>query len=137
MIKVDSLIKILEKNHSNFFTGVPDSILKQLSIYLQKKNKKQHIVASNEGAAISIGIGHYLSTKKIPCIYMQNSGLSNSLNPLISIANKNSKAKKDKEDKIQKSIDSGSIKKELAPKRNQSGEFGMNKGGLMKRNRIK
>ena len=88
MIKVDSLIKILEKNHSNFFTGVPDSILKQLSIYLQKKNKKQHIVASNEGAAISIGIGHYLSTKKIPCIYMQNSGLSNALNPLISIANK-------------------------------------------------
>ena len=55
----------------------------------------------------------------------------------ISIANKNSKAKKDKEDKIQKSIDSGSIKKELAPTRNQSGEFGMNKGGLMKRNRIK
>ena len=87
MIKVNSLIKILEKNNSDFFTGVPDSVLKQLSIYLQKKNKKQHIVASNEGAAVSIGIGHYLSTKKIPCIYMQNSGLSNALNPLISIAN--------------------------------------------------
>ena len=41
MIKVNSLIKILEKNHSNFFTGVPDSVLKQLSIYLQRKNKKQ------------------------------------------------------------------------------------------------
>ena len=51
----------------------------------------------------------------------------------ISIANKNSKAKKDKEDKIQKSIDSGSIKKELAPTRNQSGEFGMKKGGLIAR----
>ncbi len=88
MIKVNSLIKVLKKNHNNFFTGVPDSVLKELSNYLQKKKKKQHIIASNEGAAVSIGIGHYLSTKKIPCIYMQNSGLSNALNPLISIANK-------------------------------------------------
>jgi phosphonopyruvate decarboxylase len=86
MIKINSLINTLKKNNSNFFTGVPDSVLKELSIYLQKKNKKNHILATNEGSAVSIGIGHYLSTKKIPCIYMQNSGLSNALNPLISIA---------------------------------------------------
>ena len=49
-------------------------------------NTDEHVIATNEGSAISIGIGHYLSTKKIPCIYMQNSGLSNALNPLISIA---------------------------------------------------
>lgn len=88
MIKVNSLINLLKKNKINFFTGVPDSNLKELSIYLQSKNKDQHIIASNEGAAVSIGIGYYLSSKKIPCIYMQNSGLSNALNPLISIANK-------------------------------------------------
>ena len=88
MVKIESLIKVLKKNNSNFFTGVPDSILKELSIYLQPKSKKNHIIASNEGAAISIGIGNYLSTKKIPTIYMQNSGLSNALNPMISIANK-------------------------------------------------
>ena len=52
------------------------------------KNDKKHKLATTEGAAVSIGIGHYLSTKKIPCIYMQNSGLSNALNPLISIAHK-------------------------------------------------
>ena len=86
MIKAKSLINILKRNNSNFFTGVPDSVLKELSLYLQNKTKKNHIIASNEGSAISIGIGHYLSTKKIPCIYMQNSGLSNALNPLISIA---------------------------------------------------
>ncbi len=86
MIKTKSLVNILIKNNSNFFTGVPDSVLKELSIYLQNKTKKNHVIASNEGSAISIGIGHYLSTKKIPCIYMQNSGLSNALNPLISIA---------------------------------------------------
>ena len=87
MIEVKSLIKILKKNQSDFFTGVPDSILKNLSIYLQQKTKKNHILAVNEGA-VSVGIGYHLSTKKIPCIYMQNSGLSNALNPLISIANK-------------------------------------------------
>ena len=35
------------------------------------KSIKKHIIASNEGSAVSIGIGHYLSTKKIPTIYMQ------------------------------------------------------------------
>jgi len=71
LIKIKSLINILKKNNSNFFTGVPDSVLKELSIYLQPKNKRQHVIASNEGAAVSIGIGHYLSTKRIPCIYLQ------------------------------------------------------------------
>src|SRR5210317_1968839 len=85
MIKVSTLINLLKKNKSNFYTGVPDSVLKELSYSLQGI-KKNHVVATNEGAAVSIGIGHYLSTKKIPVIYMQNSGLSNALNPLISIA---------------------------------------------------
>ncbi len=88
MIKVKSLIKLLNKNKSDFFTGVPDSVLKELSETLQNHNKKKHIIATSEGSAISIGIGHYLSTKKVPVIYMQNSGLSNALNPLISIAHK-------------------------------------------------
>ena len=87
MIKVNSLIKLLKKNNSTFFSGVPDSVLKELSFYLT--NKKNHFIATSEGAAVSLGIGHYLSTKKIPSIYMQNSGLSNALNPLISIAHKN------------------------------------------------
>ena len=88
MIKVNSLIKLLKKKDINFFTGVPDSVLKELSNTLQNYNKKKHLIAVNEGAAVSLGIGYYLSTKKIPCIYMQNSGLSNALNPLISIAHK-------------------------------------------------
>jgi len=89
MIDLRSLIKILEKNKSNFYTGVPDSVLKELSKYLQKKNNKNHIIATNEGSAVSIGIGYYLATKRIPIVYMQNSGLSNAINPLISVANKN------------------------------------------------
>jgi len=88
MIKVNSLINLLKKNNSNFFTGVPDSVLKELSSFLQNKFKNNHIIATNEGSAVSLGIGYYLSTKRVPCIYMQNSGLSNALNPLISIAHK-------------------------------------------------
>ena len=64
MIKINSLINTLKKNNSNFYTGVPDSVLKELSIYLQKKSKKNHVIATNEGSATSIAIGHYLSTKK-------------------------------------------------------------------------
>ena len=86
MIEVKSLVNLLKKNNSNFYTGVPDSVLKELSFTLRNKGKKNHIIATSEGSAVSIGIGHYLSTKKVPCIYMQNSGLSNALNPLISIA---------------------------------------------------
>ena len=85
MINVDSLIKILSKNES-IFTGVPDSVLKEFSNKLKDKDKKSHVIATNEGAAVSMGIGHYLSTKKIATVYMQNSGLSNAMNPLISIA---------------------------------------------------
>ena len=64
MIEVKSLINLLKKNKTNFFTGVPDSVLKELSSSLQNINKNNHIIATNEGAAVSIGIGHYLSTKK-------------------------------------------------------------------------
>ena len=89
MIEVKNLINTLKKNKIDFFTGVPDSILKNFSTHLEKYPKKKHVIAANEGSATSIGIGHYLSLKKIPCVYMQNSGLSNAINPLISIAGKN------------------------------------------------
>ena len=36
MIKVNTLINLL-KNKCDFFTGVPDSVLKELSVSLQKK----------------------------------------------------------------------------------------------------
>ena len=78
----------MKKNNINFFSGVPDSVLKELSLIIDNMKKTKHIIASNEGSAVSIGIGHYLATKQVPCIYMQNSGLSNAMNPLISIAHK-------------------------------------------------
>ena len=41
MIKVTSLINLLKKNKSDFFTGVPDSVLKELSFSLQNIEKKK------------------------------------------------------------------------------------------------
>ena len=73
MILIEDLFNILKKNKISFFTGVPDSILKNFSNYFNKLDKNKHIIAVNEGSAVSIGIGKYLSTKKISCVYFQNS----------------------------------------------------------------
>ena len=88
MIEAEKIIKILKKNKINFYTGIPDSILKNLSKALSGYNKNNHIIATNEGSAASLGIGYHLSTKKIPAIYLQNSGLGNIVNPIVSIAHK-------------------------------------------------
>ena len=88
MIFVEEFVKLLQNSKINFFSGVPDSCLKEFTFYLNKFKKKKHLIAANEGSAVSIGIGYYLSTKKVPLIYMQNSGLGNAINPLISIAHK-------------------------------------------------
>ena len=85
MIDSKYFIKSLKKKGIDFFCGVPDSVLKNISNILENYKTSNHIVASNEGSAIAIGAGYYLSKKKIPAIYMQNSGLGNAINPLTSI----------------------------------------------------
>ena len=87
MIKVSDFYNELTKNDINFFTGVPDSLLKNICGYISDVTPKEnHIIAANEGGAIGIGIGYNLATGKIPFIYMQNSGLGNTINPLLSLA---------------------------------------------------
>ena len=75
MVFVENLLQTLKKNKISFFSGVPDSVLKHLSTILSKYNSKNHKLAVNEGSAVAMGIGHYLATKQVPCVYMQNSGL--------------------------------------------------------------
>jgi phosphonopyruvate decarboxylase len=70
-------------------TGVPDSTLKQFCDGLQNYNGRlKHYVPANEGAAVGIAVGTYLATGKPACIYLQNSGIGNTVNPLASLANK-------------------------------------------------
>ena len=70
----------------DFFTGVPDSLLKNFTNCLFENIDKKNIIAPNEGSAVGLAIGSYLSTQKTPLVYMQNSGLGNALNPIISLA---------------------------------------------------
>lgn len=44
------------------------------------------MVPPNEGAAVGLAAGSYLA-KRPACVYMQNSGIGNIVNPLTSIAN--------------------------------------------------
>lgn len=89
MINSEYFVKELLKNDIDFFSGVPDSLLKNVCYYIEDNiPKKQHIIAANEGNALSIGIGYHLATNKVPLIYMQNSGLGNIVNPLMSLADK-------------------------------------------------
>ena len=81
-------LRILKKNGIEFFSGVPDSLLKDFLISLESKVKKNfHVIAANEGNAIGIATGYHLATGNVPLVYMQNSGLGNCINPLTSLTN--------------------------------------------------
>ena len=86
MINVEELLKLLKRKNIDFLCGVPDSVLKEFSNLIKSYKSFRHVVAANEGNAIGVGVGFYLSTKKIPCIYFQNSGLGNAINPLASLS---------------------------------------------------
>ena len=60
--------------------GIPDSCLKRLlSYFAATKPVSEHLVTANEGAAVALAAGYYLSTRKIALAYMQNSGFANAL----------------------------------------------------------
>jgi len=73
----------------DFYTGVPDSLLQPLcdTLYARFGVSGNHIVAANEGAAAGLAAGHYIATGKPALVYMQNSGIGNAANPVISLLN--------------------------------------------------
>lgn len=88
-MKHESFIDALRKNGISFFTGVPDSLLKDLLAYVEDKvPASDRITAANEGNAVAIAAGYHLATGKVAAVYMQNSGLGNATNPLVSLADK-------------------------------------------------
>jgi len=77
----------LVKSGVEFFTGVPDSLLSPLCACIaEHATEDKHIITANEGAAIALAAGNYLATAKPSLVYMQNSGLGNAINPLLSLA---------------------------------------------------
>jgi len=87
MISPKRFFEILKSSGIDFYTGVPDSLLKDFCAYVTDNvSKKDHIINSNEGAAIALASGHYIATGKPGLVYMQNSGIGNAINPLLSLA---------------------------------------------------
>ncbi len=87
MVSPENFVKTLQSNGVNFFAGVPDSLLKNVCAYItDNASTKNNIITANEGAAIGVAAGYYLSTREIPMVYMQNSGIGNAVNPLLSLA---------------------------------------------------
>lgn len=88
-MKASRLLEQLEKMGIHTITGVPDSTLKQFCDGVQTyRGELQHYVTVNEGAAVGLAIGSYLATGRPACVYMQNSGIGNAVNPLASLANR-------------------------------------------------
>ena len=86
MVDQKQLFNSLLEMGVDFFTGVPDSLLNDFCLYMTNNlTAKQHIMAANEGNAIAIAAGHYMATGKLPLVYMQNSGIGNATNPLLSL----------------------------------------------------
>jgi len=72
-----------------FMTGVPDTLLNDFCLYAQANlPPDRHVIAANEGNAVALAAGYHLATGSIPLVYMQNSGIGNCVNPLLSLANK-------------------------------------------------
>lgn len=89
MVDVKAFYNELLNNEIDFFTGVPDSLLKSFCAYIKDNVRNdKHIMAANEGNAIGVASGYHLSTGKIGLVYMQNSGIGNAINPLASLSDK-------------------------------------------------
>ena len=87
MLNPEMFCAELQRHHISFFCGVPDSLLKYFCYVLQKKESEcRCIVTANEGNAVALAAGHFIASGEIPCVFMQNSGLGNAVNPLLSLA---------------------------------------------------
>jgi phosphonopyruvate decarboxylase len=86
MLEASWFFEQLQTRQVGFFTGVPDSLLKEFCAYVSDQApSNQHIITANEGNAIALAAGYHLATGKVGLVYMQNSGLGNAVNPLTSL----------------------------------------------------
>jgi len=70
-----------------FVCGVPDSLLRHaLTALVDAFGPERHAGAVNEGAAVALAAGRHLASGELPLVYLQNSGLGNAVNPLLSLA---------------------------------------------------
>ncbi len=86
MIAPQFLIEKLLAGGIGFYAGVPDSLLKNMCAYMTDHlDSSRHVIAANEGGAVALAAGYHLATGQSGCVYMQNSGEGNAVNPLVSL----------------------------------------------------
>lgn len=89
MIDQKKLLNHLQESKVEFITGVPDTLLNDFCLSVEEEwPKEQHVIAANEGNAVALAVGYHLATNSVPIVYMQNSGIGNTINPLLSMTNK-------------------------------------------------
>ena len=88
MLDQKRVFETLRNNGVTYFTGVPDSYLNGFCNYALLNCGDRNVIAANEGNAVGIAAGHYFATQEIPLVYMQNSGMGNTINPLASLADR-------------------------------------------------
>ncbi len=87
MIRPEVFYQQLLQHGFDFFTGVPDSLLKEFCLCVKDQTQpERNIIAANEGNAVALACGYHIATGKYGVVYMQNSGLGNIVNPLLSLA---------------------------------------------------
>ncbi|MEX1091595.1 MAG: phosphonopyruvate decarboxylase [Acidimicrobiia bacterium] len=86
MIEPGEFLSTLGDAGVSFFTGVPDSLLKHfIAVLARDHSLPGHVIAANEGTAVGLAAGHYVATGAPGLVYLQNSGLGNAVNPLMSL----------------------------------------------------
>jgi phosphonopyruvate decarboxylase len=82
-----ALYEALTARGIGFYAGVPDSVLKTFCAYVTDHTRpERHIITANEGGAVALAAGHHLATDEVGLVYLQNSGIGNTINPLTSLA---------------------------------------------------
>jgi len=87
MIDVKEFFDSLRSEGVRRYCGVPDSLLKNICAYISDNTTpNEHLITANEGSAVALAVGQYISSGKPSLVYMQNSGFGNAINPLLSLA---------------------------------------------------
>lgn len=87
MIQPKDFFEAMTNRGVGFYAGVPDSLLANFCAYVDDKGgRDQHLITANEGNAVALAMGYHMATGKVAMVYMQNSGLGNIVNPLVSLA---------------------------------------------------
>jgi len=87
MLSPAAIHELIRGQGIRYFAGVPDSLLADFCAYVtDNEDEHAHVITANEGNAVALASGHYLGTGEPALVYMQNSGLGNAVNPLLSLS---------------------------------------------------